>query len=474
MDLKKLKTGNFMSSWNEKLVKIVLSFGAVIAVLFALFFWFQRYNTLSMLNSRANWLNLLVHYNTNSISKAKETKDIFPKWKNLNDIIKSNEDLGKEQWRYDQYIKDLQAPYYNFLQYIYLPSLNIWKNVYTQHIDTTLIWPKYLERNKYDKLSLIIKRSNFFKNVWDSTQFNDVTNVNIWDIQTKNWLFHIPISLSFTSPSKRSFLLLIEKLSITSNKENITLINEFMYNIRKTIKDKKKDLIENISYPWVLKDEKSIDKKIWYLMYHRVFDPNYNKWDIIDNSIIETAIAKSASCKQPWTKKCYYLFRDKYRTLPYLAYTIADAWINKTESLKLFLQDLPPIIKIKEFTFDQSRKAKFWKQKNMYEWKIAIDIVGRDIPDEDVVEIAKVLWSSCFDSKDKIMSIDIWIQSIDAYAVELASIAMNNVNKWQDLAKLKWLFEKFKKEYAWASNQKKIIKLFEIYRMLHDNNVCKL
>ncbi len=474
MDLKKLKKTDLTSKANEKLVKSVLTFWSVVAVLFALFFWFQRYNTLSLLNVRSNTLNSLTHYDTLQISKAKQTKDLFPKRKTLQDIIKTNEDLEQELNRYKNYMKELQAPYFNFLQYIYLPRLNIWKNVYTNAIDTSIIWQKFLEKNKFDKLALIVNRSNFFKDVWDTTQFNEITDIQIWDIkEEKDWFFYIPISLAFTSPSKRSFLLLMEKLSTTSNKDNITLINEFLYHIWENIKKQKKSIIENTIYPWSLKNDKDVDKKIWYLFYHRVFDPNFDKQDLIDQNIIEDAIAESANCKQPKTNKCYYLFRDKFRNIPYLAYSIAWWWIDKVSNLKLFLQELPPIIKIKEFTFDQSRKAKFGKQTNKYEWKISIEVVGKWITDDEIKEIAKVLWKTCFDNNLE-MSVDNWIKQIDAYSAELANIAIDNVSKWQNLAKLKEIFENLKKEYPKLSNYKKTIKLFEMYRMLKDANVCKL
>jgi hypothetical protein len=45
----------------------------------------------------------------------------------------------------------------------------------------------------------------------------------------------MPITLSFTSPDKRSFLFLIDKISMTSQKQNIALINEFTTNLRDAI-----------------------------------------------------------------------------------------------------------------------------------------------------------------------------------------------------------------------------------------------
>jgi len=39
---------------------------------------------------------------------------------------------------------------------------------------------------------------------------------------------------------------LVEKLSITSNQLNISLINEFIYHIRNNIKEEKNDTIEEL------------------------------------------------------------------------------------------------------------------------------------------------------------------------------------------------------------------------------------
>jgi hypothetical protein len=58
--------------------------------------------------------------------------------------------------------------------------------------------------------------------------------------------FYIPISVSFSSPSKRSFLLLVNKLSITSNQSNIALLNEFFFYLLNEIKQKKSEEIKSL------------------------------------------------------------------------------------------------------------------------------------------------------------------------------------------------------------------------------------
>jgi len=61
--------------------------------------------------------------------------------------------------------------------------------------------------------------------------------------EDKNGFFSMPITVSFVANSKRAFLLLADKLSMTSNKENISLINEFFYYLRGEIKKGKEQEI---------------------------------------------------------------------------------------------------------------------------------------------------------------------------------------------------------------------------------------
>ena len=58
--------------------------------------------------------------------------------------------------------------------------------------------------------------------------------------------FYIPISVSFASPNKRSFLLLVNKLSMTSNSNNIALLNEFFFYLLLNIKEKKMNVVNEL------------------------------------------------------------------------------------------------------------------------------------------------------------------------------------------------------------------------------------
>lgn len=441
----------------------------------AVFFVYTWYATYTDIQSKQSQLYLVSSYDTTALTQNKATKERFLNRTTLDDIIGTNADMGKEQKRYTEYFESLQSPYISMLENVYLPSLNIWKDAYTHEIDTTLIGERFLEKNPYTDLYLITKWSNFFKDIGNTAQFNEITDINIQPIQEMtDGFFKIPISLSFTAPDKRSFLLLVDKLSMTSNKDNIALINEFIYYVREWILEKKSDFIARQVYDQgAMTSGESLDKKLWYLLYTSIWWDTVLEEPIITEDIIEWAIQKSAGCKQESPEKCYYLFREKFRTIPYLAYTIADRGIDKVQSLQTFLRELPPIIRIQEFTFNEARTV--WlktAEAASYQGKISIEVFGRWIPAEDVDGVAAVLGKQCFEDQHPISSEDA-IQQVTKDLAWLSEIDSLNLTKSKELSELIGLLEKIQIEYPWLSNYKKIIRLFEIYRMMDDANICE-
>ena len=63
-------------------------------------------------------------------------------------------------------------------------------------------------------------------------------------VEDEKGLFSMPITVSFVANSKRAFLLLADKLSMTSNKENVSLIDEFFYYLWNEIKKGKEKEIK--------------------------------------------------------------------------------------------------------------------------------------------------------------------------------------------------------------------------------------
>jgi len=60
--------------------------------------------------------------------------------------------------------------------------------------------------------------------------------VIVGDMKDNGDFFSIPVNVSFVAPSKRAFVLLVDKLSISSQESNISLINEFFFHLWDSIK----------------------------------------------------------------------------------------------------------------------------------------------------------------------------------------------------------------------------------------------
>ena len=124
-----------------------------------------------------------------------------------------------------------------------LPSLYIRKDPYTAEVDTQLVGRKFVEKIFFIDTELIQYRSNFMRNVGDGTDYIAIKDMTLKPLEEENDIFSMPLTVSFIAPSKRAFLLLIDKLSLTSQETNISLMNEFFYYLRQAIKDQKKSVL---------------------------------------------------------------------------------------------------------------------------------------------------------------------------------------------------------------------------------------
>lgn len=461
------KKGIIWFKKNKEKVKFLIPI-AIITTAFMIYMIIKTFITVYSLNKESKDLYNLNSFNIKLLENNEYTKENIKSIKTLNELIKYEIELSKEIEKYNSYLSILQKPYSNFMRHIFLPELNIRKDPFTKEIDTSIIWIKYLEKNPYNDIRLIQKRSNFIKNVWENNEFNQIEDIIVWDIVEENENFYIPINIKFVSNSKRSFLLLVEKLSTTSNQKNISLINEFVYNLRENILEHKKEEIQKIKEN--LKINLSDQEIIWYVIYDRVFKDKEN--ELIDNQIIENTIRETIICGEEKDSFCFYKFRDKYRWIPSLAYTI---WLennkNKKSDLKKFLNDLPPIIKINTFTFDRNLQQDIKNFENtQYKWEIQMNIYGMWITDNEVEEISNVLWEECFGWK---LTPQDALKKIENTLINVWNIVEINTNNTSNLRELQTIIENIQKEYNNLSNYKKIIKLFEIYRMMKDSNLCK-
>ena len=491
----KHKTKAFTLTRKDSLITVMV---AILVVIWAIVYGRIVYEKYSEINSNSWALREISTYNitpnSSILAQYVEGQDI----NTVNWMIAVSDNIQDTlEWR-EQFKKQQKSYYEVLLQNIYLPSLNIWKNPYTQNFDMTILWQKYLESDKFQDLYLIQYWSDFIKYVWNDADYNTVESINIWDKveMEESDYFYTPITITFKSPNKRSFLLLVNKLSMTSNSSNIALVNEFFFYLLMNIKEMKEKEINalmkeyrsefstssNRTWPSDLadltEDELSNyqDKVIWYNLYKRI---NYswtgkNTTSLITDDVIEETIRENASCDKLNTK-CFYDFRDKYRDLPYLAYTI---WLEKqgdrTSWLFNFLKDLPSIITITDFWFEKFSNSSFLNnEQEQYEGTVTFNSYWRNITQSELDETSLALWKLCFGANsDQVVSPDVALSRIND---TIASLWWTDENiNVSALWELQWIFSNVVEEYEGLSNYNKMIKLFELWRMMNDANLCNV
>lgn len=454
----------------DRLLVPIIIILTLAAMAFAWFTGFRTFYDVKKLNSRYQELYFLKNYDTSELAMNSYTRNETSEFKQIDELIDYNTELQNKVDNYNEYLWGIQAPYDNFLKYILLPSLNIWKDPFLWEIRDDYIGLKYLENNPYNDIELIDKWSNFIKDVWsDTAQNNKIDSIELWDIIEEWEEFYIPIRVKYTAESNRSFLLLVEKLSTTSNQKSISLINELIYNIREDIKETKTSEIANIM---ALNTWLSEDAAIWYNLYQWVKE--WKESDLIDDEIIENAIKKVAQCNTESSDYCYYKFRNKYRNLPSLAYRIGfETNKEKTENLRKFLEDLPQIIKIVDFTYDdsQTNTSNFGYNVNQYKWTIEFKIYWDWISNAEVKEIQELLWNKCL---WKTLTPDTALMQVEDKLVNLWNNANVDTYGAINLLEIETLVSNILQNFDKLSNYKKVIKTFELYRMLSEWSICNI
>jgi hypothetical protein len=207
----------------------------------------------------------------------------------------------------------------------------------------------------------------------------------------------VPVKVTFTSPTKRSFLFLVNKLSTTSDQNNISLLNEFFFYLIKNIKEFKSKEIATLaqSYQKLLSldsEKDNTDLIIGYHLYQWIKHGDENI--LIDNNVIHTTIRENVLCDATRNdNECFYMFRTKYRNLPSLAYTIGiHSTNNKVEYLETFLTNLAPIIAITDFNFIRVTPTSLFTQNSQfYQGTVTFNAYGRSMSSKDVNEIEEAL-----------------------------------------------------------------------------------
>jgi hypothetical protein len=359
----------------------------------------------------------------------------------------------------------------------YTPTINIWRDPFSWIIDTTLIGKKYIEKNPYGDIALIQQWTNFFKDVGVVDTYNTINDIRVWQIEPsvdQPWFFSIPITVQFETPDKRSFLLLVNKLSMTAYIQNLSLINEFMYYFRETIKEEKADVLIQqwaLLNSWSVDmtgDESAIDKIIWQLLYKRVVQGEDNT--LVTQDVIIKAIQKTAWCTTESQEECMYLFREKMRALPYLAYGIGRNGVDIVEWFKFFFKNIPPILSIESFSFEPRTSKKKWVNDSWYKGTVAIRIYGKDLLPNEISSISQELWSLCYINKDP-LSIANAKARVEKTIGEIGKWSLNTKRSLA-LNQILLFLTKLETDYDGLANYKKVIRLFEVYRTLKENTLC--
>lgn len=378
----------------------------------------------------------------------------------IQDAIVALTDATQTVDRYYAYLNSLQAPYTTMLQHILLPSLFIRKDPYTNELDTSIVGKKFIEENPFTDTALIQYWSDFFRNVGDGTDYIVIKDMKLGDMEEWVEQFTIPVTVSFVAPTKRAFLLLVDKLSLTSQEATISLINQFFYHLRAAIKQDP-SMREKTT-------EENIDSYIGQYLYQWAFDDGPN--NMVTTGVLLQAVQDTAQCQLLNTQTCLYTFRNTYRSIPQLAYGIGlNINTQSIQALKRFIQELPPLITIADFNFQKTPVRA--GTPSQYEGSVIIHMHGRSVKNDDVDQVAFTLWNECL-GNNIFLSPQMALETIDAYLRRVSDSQIAQQQSTQ-LLQLRRIVDENQSQFNTLSNYNKVIKLFELEKMLTDAGICK-
>ena len=473
------KEFTFWVSREAYLIALLLFILSVWAFAFALYYTWQKNEELT---ARTWELKELNNYNLTDFSREMSAEGVeIPT--NIQWMVDLYEKSVQDKKRIEGELNFKTSIYNEFLRNYLLPSLNIWKDPYTKEIDISVMWKKYLDSNPYQDISLLSQWSAIIRDSWKEVWLNEVTDMKIGEmVEDKKWYFKIPITVSFKSNSKRAFLLLVNKLSLTSNVSNIWLLNDFMYYLFNTIREQKAEEIQTILEEYNSEDSTKMerpegtDDKYFENMIISRYLYYWIQWDdeepcrLIDEEVIDATVKKSVICNGKESEVCYFNFRDKYRNIPELAYSIwIESVVNKPLALKRFIQDLPPLIAIESFTFDKERNDNTLSlvQNTEYVGQVNFNIYGRWISEAETKEITTKLAEKCFGSwTTNDLELKNVLAPVQNAIEQIEELRQDGVWRMTDLIELREILNEDSKTYSKLSPYNKMVRKFEYYRML--------
>lgn len=470
----------------DSYIKALLSLGAVAAIALGLI-GFAFYQNVS-LNSRLSDLNNTENYNLQSFKSDSLVASDAPELRTLDQMVDYYDaSLGiKNKVKAELDFK--RSVYSDFLRNLLLPSLNIWKNPYTEQVDLSLLGKKYLDNNPYQDVTLLQQWGGIIRDSGQNIWVNEVVNMQIGEIveEKETGFFHIPISIDFKSDSKRAFLLLVDKLSQTSNVNNIGLFNDFTFHLFEVIRDKKPTELATLAQQYKISQISGDDQRIFnnkvisQHLYEFIKDKDQTSSPLLDAQVIDQVIRHSASCSSNESQEsCYFRFRDKYRSLPSLAYTIGQRnGTNKVLLLKDFYKNIPPLIAIESFVFDKAEDTGMTlAEQGAYAGRVSFKIYGRGISDSDAEQLGQLLTTQCYGSGAKAqLTLESALQKVNDQLSRLSTTENSSegkVSRIANLIELKEDFEEDIKEYPNLSPYAQIIKKFEVLRSLKNLSLCQ-
>lgn len=261
------------------------------------------------------------------------------------------------------------------------------------------------------------------------------------------------------------------------------MLNDFSYYLFNAIREEKSDEVQQLITDYKVtkpadQDEKTFNNSvISRYLYSWIFSENTDNI-LIDENIIDRAIKQSAVCGNSESiESCYFRFRNKYRTIPGLAYGIGlETLVNKPLALKDFYANIPPLIAIESFTFDKAKaQGLSLANNNEYLGNVNFSIYGRGITPADANEISNKLTEACFGSgSTNALDISGALAPVQR-ALEDIGVGNkeDNIERMGNMIELRDLLLEEAKDFDALSPYNKMIKKFEFYRMLQNLNLCK-
>lgn len=131
---------------------------ALITTGIAIYFGVQLFTDIRYLNGKTPELMNLKSYDMRELQTNALTQPVLKTADTINDLLEEDMLTQGEITKYSDYLHSLQIPYTYLLQYIYLPSLNVRKEKYTDKIDINLMGINFLEKNPFNDITLLQRR----------------------------------------------------------------------------------------------------------------------------------------------------------------------------------------------------------------------------------------------------------------------------------------------------------------------------